>query len=304
MNIPSEVRIREVGPRDGLQNENAVPAAEKVRLIDALSASGLKMIEAVSFVRADAIPQMADADLVWSAIDRSDSVTYSALVLNLRGAKRAIDAGVDGLQFAFSASATHNEKNANRSPADSISELRRVVEFAMSSATPVHATVSTVWGCPYEGDLDDKTVFAAIDGAISTGVTGVSLGDTTGMATPMRVGATVTEFHRRYGDGVALNLHLHNTRGTGLANVVVALDAGCKFFDASIGGLGGCPYAPGATGNISTEDLVHMLDDMGIETGIDLERLIGAAVIAQEIVGHELPGQVLKAGPRSTTTAA
>lgn len=304
LHFPESVVIREVGPRDGLQNEDPVPTEGKIRLIDALSGTGLSQIETVSFVRPDAIPQMGDADEVWAKIDKNPGVTYSGLVLNLRGAERAIAAGVDLIQFAMSSSETHNTKNAGRSVGRSLADLRAVVEAAGAAEIPVHGTISTIWGCPYEGELTIDQVFAAVDGAIETGVSGVSLGDTTGMGTPARVGETVSEFRRRHGETVSLNLHLHNTRGTGLANVIAAMDAGCTYFDASVGGLGGCPYAPGATGNICTEDLVHMLDDMKIATGVSLDRLLEAAAIAQELVGHELPSQVLKAGPRTRTTAA
>lgn len=296
--MPESVAIREVGPRDGLQNEAVVPAQGKVRLIDLLSQTGIRRIEAVSFVRPDAIPQMADAAEVWAAIARQEGVEYSALALNVRGAERAVEAGADLVQFAMSASETHNQKNAGRSVEQSIAELAEVVVIAGAASIPVHASISTAWGCPYEGEIPVGRVESVADSVISTGVSGISLGDTTGMGTPVRVERLIRALLGNFDASVELNAHFHDTRGCGLANVLAALDAGCTSFDASVGGLGGCPYAPGATGNICTEDLVHMLEDMGVETGVSLERLLNAATYAQELAGRELPSHLLKAGPR------
>src|ERR1019366_1371637 len=245
--FPQRISVREVGPRDGLQNEEPVPTEDKIELIDRLSATGVHRIEAVSFVRPEAIPQMADADAVWRGIDRVPSVRYSALVPNLRGASRALDAGL----------------------------------------TEIEAVVSA-GGCPYEGDVPVDRVVGVAGRAVADGADSVSFGDTTGMATPGRVRELVAEFRRSYPD-TALNLHFHNTRVTGLANVLTALELGVADFDASVGGLGGCPYAPGATGNIATEELVHMVNDMGIETGIDLDSMIEAAADAERIIGRRLP---------------
>lgn len=304
MEVPPSVAIREVGPRDGLQNEVVVPTQGKVHLIDSLAQTGLRRIEAVSFVRPDAIPQMADATEVWTGITRRSGIQYSVLVLNIRGAERAIEAGADLVQFALSASETHNLKNAGRSVEQSVSELSEVVEIARSASIPVHATVSTAWGCPYEGAIAEGRVESVVGRVATTGVSGISLGDTTGMATPVRVAKLVTALLCDLDARVELNAHFHDTRGCGLANVIAALDAGCTSFDSSIGGLGGCPYAPGATGNICTEDLVHMLEDMGVSTGVSIESLLDVAAQAQSLVGRELPSHLLKAGPRSAVATS
>ena len=301
--LPSKISLREVGPRDGLQNEDPISTDAKVALVDALSRTGVSRIEAVSFVRPSAIPQMADADEVWSRIDRAPGVRYSALVPNLRGAARALDAGVTELEVVVSASETHNKKNVNRSTAESLDEISAIIDLAHQRGATVQAIVSTAWGCPFEGDVPVGRVVAVASRAVRDGADSASFGDTTGMATPTRVRRLVGEFRAANPD-VALNLHFHNTRGTGLANVLAALELGVTDFDASVGGLGGCPYAPGATGNIATEELVHMAEDMGIDTGINLAALIDAAAEAEQAVGHTLPSQVLRAGPRTRTIPA
>jgi hydroxymethylglutaryl-CoA lyase len=301
--LPRQISVREVGPRDGLQNEDPVPTKAKIELIDRLSGTGVQRIEAVSFVRPDAIPQMADADAVWRGIDRSDSVRYSALVPNLRGAARALDSGLAEIEAVVSASDTHNRKNVNRSTAESLDDIAQIIALAHERGATCQVIVSTAWGCPFEGDIPVERVVAAASRAVADGADTISFGDTTGMATPGRVQRLVGEF-RSAQPGAGLNLHFHNTRGTGLANVLTALELGVADFDASVGGLGGCPYAPGATGNIATEELVHMVEDMGVDTGIDLMALIGAAADAERIIGHQLPSQVLRAGPRSRTIGA
>jgi hydroxymethylglutaryl-CoA lyase len=298
--LPSRISLREVGPRDGLQNEEPVGTGAKVALIDALSATGVGRIEAVSFVHPRAIPQMADADEVWKQISRTAAVRYSALVPNLRGAQRALDAGFTELEAVVSASDTHNRKNVNRSTAESLDEIAQIIDLAHRRGATCQVIVSTAWGCPYEGDVPVERVAAVAGRAVADGADSASFGDTTGMATPLRVKALVGTFRSQHPD-MPLNLHFHNTRGTGLANVLTALGMGVADFDASVGGLGGCPYAPGATGNIATEELVHMVEDMGVATGVDLERLIGVAAQAERIVGHTLPSQVLRAGPRTRT---
>jgi hydroxymethylglutaryl-CoA lyase len=296
--LPRQISVREVGPRDGLQNEQPVPTAAKIELIDRLSATGVQRIEAVSFVRPDVIPQMADADEVWHRIRRADHVRYSALVPNARGAVRALDNGLAELEAVVSASDTHNRKNLNRSTAQSLDEIAEIIQLAHDRAIRCQVIVSTAWGCPYEGDVPVDRVVAVAGRALADGADSVSFGDTTGMATPGRVQRLVGEFRSARPDA-QLNLHFHNTRGTGLANVLAALEMGVADFDASVGGLGGCPYAPGATGNIATEELVHMVEDMGVSTGIDLDALIDAAADAERIIGRVLPSQVLRAGPRS-----
>src|SRR6202035_1414751 len=272
--LPDRISVREVGPRDGLQNEDPVPTDAKVALLDRLSATGVQRIEAVSFVRPSAIPQMADADEVWKRAARAPSVRYSALVPNLLGALRALDAGFTELEAVVSASETHNRKNENRATGQSLDE----------SDVPVSRVVSVAGR------------------ALTAGGDSASFGDTTGMATPTRVRSLVGAFRSAHPE-TGLNLHFHNTRGTGLANVLAALELGVSDFDASVGGLGGCPYAPGATGNIATEELVHMVEDMGVATGIDLAAMIEAAAAAEGIVGRTLPSQVLRAGPRTRTIA-
>src|SRR6476469_2713637 len=283
--LPDRISVREVGPRERLQNEDPVPTDAKVALLDALSATGVQRIEAVSFVRPSAIPQMADADEVWKRAARAPSVRYSALVPNLRGALRALDAGFTELEAVVSASETHNRKNVNRSTGESLDEIAEIIAVTHDRGATVQVIVSTAWGCPYEGDVPVSRVV------------GVA-----GMATPTRVRALVGAFRSAHPE-TGLNLHFHNTRGTGLANVLAALELGVADFDASVGGLGGCPYAPGATGNIATEELVHMVEDMGVATGIDLDAMIAAAAEAEGIVGRELPSQVLRAGPRTRTIA-
>ncbi|MCI0690246.1 MAG: hydroxymethylglutaryl-CoA lyase [Sporichthyaceae bacterium] len=299
--LPAALSLREVGPRDGLQNEDPVPTEAKVALINALSGTGVGRIEAVSFVHPKAIPQMADADAVWSGIDRNAAVRYSALVPNLRGAQRALDAGFTEIEAVVSASDTHNRKNVNRSTAESLDDIAALLALAHERGATCQVIVSTAFGCPYEGEVPPERVHWVVDRALADGADGISYGDTTGMATPSRVTQLVGETRMRHPE-LALNLHFHNTRGTGLANVLAALQLGVSDFDASVGGLGGCPYAPGATGNIATEELVHMVEDMGVATGIDLDAMIAAAAEAEQLVGRKLPSQVLRAGPRTRRT--
>ena len=301
--LPSRISVREVGPRDGLQNEDPVPATAKIALIDQLATTGVSRIEAVSFVRAEAIPQMADADEVWAAVSKDPAIRYSALAPNLRGARRALDAGFTEVEAVVSASDTHNQKNVNRSTAQSLDEIAVMVDEAHRRGATLQVVVATAWGCPYEGDVPVDRVLAVAGRAVADGADAISFGDTTGMATPGRVRDLVGSFRSRH-PGVPLNLHFHNTRGTGLANVLAALELGVDDFDASVGGLGGCPYAPGASGNIATEELVYMAEDMGVGTGIDLAAMIEAAAAAERIVGRELPSQVLRAGPRTKTIPA
>jgi hydroxymethylglutaryl-CoA lyase len=301
--LPDRISLREVGPRDGLQNEDPVPTDAKVELIDALSRTGVGRIEAVSFVHPRAIPQMADAAEVWGRVRRAGDVRYSALVPNLRGAERALDAGFTELEAVVSASDTHNRKNVNRSTEESLDDIAKIIELAHARGATCQVIVSTAWGCPYEGDVPAERVVAVASRAVRSGADSASFGDTTGMATPTRVTRLVGDFRMAHPD-TPLNLHFHNTRGTGLANVLAAMQLGVADFDASVGGLGGCPYAPGATGNIASEELIHMVEDMGVATGVDLGALIEVAARAERMVGHTLPSQVLRAGPRSRTIPA
>jgi hydroxymethylglutaryl-CoA lyase len=298
--LPSAVSIREVGPRDGLQNEDPVPLDAKVRLLDALSNTGVRRIEAVSFVHPRAIPQMADADQVWERATKNPNVRYSALVPNSRGAQRALDAGFTEIEVVVSASDTHNRKNVNRSTAQSLDDIAALIDLLHHHGATAEVIISTSFGCPYEGDVAPGRVAGIVDRVVADGADRVAFGDTTGMATPRRVAELLDAVRSRHAD-VPLLMHFHNTRGTALANLMTAMELGVTEFDASVGGLGGCPYAPGATGNVATEEVVHMLHDMGIETGIDLDALLDVARLAQEIVHRELPSGVLRAGPRSLT---
>jgi hydroxymethylglutaryl-CoA lyase len=301
---PARVEIREVGPRDGLQNEAPVAVTERIRLIDALSRTGLRRIEAAAFVSPTAIPPMAGSEQVMAGIERIAGITYSALVPNAKGAERAIAARADELELVVSASETHNQKNVRRSVAESLVGAFEVVELAHAANLEAEAIVSTAFGCPYEGDVAPERVAQLAGHLIDAGADRLSFGDTTGMATPRRVNDLLDALDRAGIGADRVGLHFHDTRGTALANVLAALERGVVRFDASVGGLGGCPYAPGASGNAVTEDLVHMCHDMGIETGIDLEALIGCAQLASEIVGRELPSALLHAGPRTRTYAS
>jgi hydroxymethylglutaryl-CoA lyase len=298
MHMPDSVSIREVGPRDGLQNEAPVPTDAKVKLLDALGATGVRRIEAVSFVHPKAIPQMADADEVWQRAAKVPDVRYSALVPNSRGAQRALAAGFTEIEVVVSASDTHNRRNVNRSTAESLDDIAALIDLLHKAGASVEVIVATSFGCPYEGDIDPARVAGIVDRVLADGADRIAFGDTTGMATPRRVRDVVTTVRDRQ-PGLPVLLHFHNTRGTALANVLTALELGVTEYDASVGGLGGCPYAPGASGNVATEEVVHMLHDMGIDTGIDLDALIEAAALAETIVGRQLPSGVLRAGPRT-----
>ena len=288
----SFVSIREVGPRDGLQNEDPVPAEAKVRLLDALSATGVGRIEAVSFVHPKAIPQMADADAVWAAITKNPDVRYSSLIPNTRGAQRALAAGFREIEVVVSAGDTHNRRNLNRSTEESLDDIAGLIPLVHDAGATLEVIVATSFGCPFEGDIDPDRVAGIVARVRADGADRIAFGDTTGMATPRRVRDLLSAVRPDL-------LHFHNTRGTGLANILTALELGVTEFDASVGGIGGCPYAPGASGNVATEEVVHMLHDMGIDTGIDLDRLIETAEIAEKLLGRTLPSGVLRAGPRT-----
>ena len=288
----SDVSIREVAPRDGLQNEEPVPTEAKVRLIEALGTTGVGRIEAVSFVHPKAIPQMADADEVWSQVTRNPEIRYSALIPNTRGAQRAIAAGFREIEVVVSASDTHNQRNLNRSTEQSLEDIAQFIPLIHDSGATLEVIVATSFGCPFEGDIDPDRVAGIVARVRADGADRIAFGDTTGMATPRRVRDLLSAVRPDL-------LHFHNTRGTGLANILTALDLGITEFDASVGGIGGCPYAPGASGNVATEEVVHMLHDMGIDTGIDLDRLIETAEMAEKMLGRRLPSGVLRAGPRT-----
>lgn len=296
--LPARVTIREVGPRDGLQSEKPLPVPDRARLIDALSMTGVRKIEAVSFVSPRAVPAMADPADVWARVERRSQVEYSALVPNRRGAEAAVRAGeFASLQGFLGVSDGYNLKNVGKSVEDSMRDVAGVVDVASSARIPVEVSISASFGDPIEGDVAPERVLEVGQRLLELGVARLSLGDTTGMATPTRVWTVVGLLLDKLPD-VPLNLHFHDTRGTAMANVLAALELGITEFDASVGGLGGSPFAPGASGNVATEDLVHMLTDMGIETGIDLDRMIDAAHLVESLVGHPVPSRVSKSGPR------
>jgi hydroxymethylglutaryl-CoA lyase len=297
--LPKSVRIREVGPRDGFQNEpETIPTAEKVRLVDLLSASGLKRLEVTSFVRPDVIPQLSDAEEVLAAAQRREGVSFSVLIPNERGLERALGLRerFDEINVFVSASETHNRKNVNRSIEESLAGLERTLASARGARLRCEGVISTSFGCPYEGEVPPDRVFAIAERLAAAGCEEIGFGDTTGMANPRQVGEFFAAARERLG-GVELTAHFHNTRGQGLANVLAALEQGVDSFESSFGELGGCPVPPGATGNVATEDVVSMLHEMGAETGIDLPRLIEAARAAQEVLGRPLGAHLLTAGP-------
>jgi hydroxymethylglutaryl-CoA lyase len=297
--LPASVRIREVGPRDGFQNEpEVIPTADKVRLIELLGATGLPRIEVTSFVRADVIPQLADASEVLSRVSLPSSVSVSVLVPNERGLERALPlrdrfAEINGF---MSASETHNQRNVGRSVAESLDGLRRTFARALGEGLRCEGVISTSFGCPYEGHVPVDRVLDIASELAAAGAAEVGFGDTTGMANPLQVRFFFEAAFERL-PGVELTAHFHNTRGQGLANVLAALEAGVESFESSFGELGGCPVPAGATGNIATEDLVSMLHEMGISTGVDLVSLLEASRAVQDVLGRPLGSHVLLAGP-------
>lgn len=294
----SPLFVHEVGPRDGLQNESCfVPTAQKIELIDALSQTGVSKIEVTSFVSPRAIPALADAEAVMRGIKRVPHVCYAALVPNLRGTQRALEAGVDEINVVMSLSETHNLCNLRMTREQSASALDGAIAEATNAGVPSNVALSCAFGCPMEGEVSLQAIHEWVHRFVDMGAKSITLCDTTGMANPAHVANTVSSFLARW-PRVPLTLHLHNTRGMGLANVLAAVQAGANRFDAALGGVGGCPYAPGASGNVCTEDMVHMLAEMGFETGVDLEALIACSKRLAKLVGHDLEGQVAKAGPR------
>jgi hydroxymethylglutaryl-CoA lyase len=297
--LPSSVRIREVGPRDGFQNEpETIDTAEKVRLIDLLSATGVQRIEVTSFVRPDVIPQLSDAAEVLMAVRRREGVAFSVLIPNPRGLERALQMRdrFDEVSVFLSASETHNRRNVNRSIAESLAGLEETLAAAGAAGLRREGVIATSFGCPYEGHVPPERVFEIAERLAAEGCEEVGFGDTTGMANPRQVHEFFADARERL-TGVELTAHFHNTRGQGLANIVAALEEGVESFESSFGELGGCPVPPGSTGNVGSEDVVSMLHEMGVETGIDLPRLIVASRAAQEILGRPLGAHVLRAGP-------
>lgn len=299
--LKKKVRINDVGVRDGFQIEkNIIPTETKIALIDQLTATGLALVEATSFVHPKFVPNMADAEIVLRKIQRRPGVTISAITPNIRGMERAIachtsGGRIDEMNLFMSASETHNRANVKRSTDESLADFKIMVPMAKSVGIRLNGCVSTSFGCPFEGAVDEGRVMAFAEKLLELGFDGLTFADTTGMANPAQVERVMTNARVRF-PSADITLHFHNTRGMGLANVLAGIRAGIDSYDASLAGLGGCPFAPGATGNICTEDLVNMLEDMGIDTGVNLDLLLAAAVKIPGIVGHDVPGQVMKAG--------
>jgi hydroxymethylglutaryl-CoA lyase len=285
------VAIREVGPRDGLQTEEPVPVDARVAVIEALLAAGVREVEAVAFVSPRAVPSMTGAAEVLAALPPRSGVLYWALVPNLRGAELALDAGAGGLTVTVSASEGYSRRNVGMSVDESAEEARRIARL-VGGRMPIDAVVSCAFGSPYEGDIPAAAVSLIARRLVDHGATSLTLADTTGMATPPRLAEVLAE------TGPDVGLHLHETRGTGLVNAYAALQAGVTRFDTSVGGLGGSPFAAGAAGNLATEDLVYLLDDLGVSTGINLLRLLDASRLIADAVGHPVPSRVAAAGPR------
>ncbi len=303
MNLPVQAMLREVGPRDGFQSiNNFVPTDHKLAVIDSVRAAGITEIEATSFVSPKAVPQLRDAAELMEQV-RRNGTAYTALVPNLRGAENAIAANVDRLAVVISASEAHNQANVRRAINDSLADLDAIYDLAYPHGVDVIGSVAVSFGCPYEGDIALRDVFKIVQAYLQRGSKSIIIADTTGMATPNRVAALVHDFQRHFG-GVQMILHFHNNRGTAMANLLAALDAGATCFDTALGGIGGCPYVPQAAGNLPTEDVVYMLEEMGVHTGVDLENIIQAAQQLQRFLGFNLPGQVMKSGPRDPQRAA
>jgi hydroxymethylglutaryl-CoA lyase len=296
MKLPKRVTICEVGTRDGFQIEPAfIPTDRKIETVNRLASTGLPRIEVTSFVSPKAVPQLRDAEEVMARITRRPGTTYSALVPNDKGAVRAVDAGVDEIHTVVSASESHNLANVNMTIAESLAKLAAVAEVARRARVAVVSGISCSFGCPFEGEVSVPHLESVVARLVDMGARGIGLADTTGMANPAQVARTLERLVPRF-PGVEWTLHTHDTRAMAIPNILAAMEMGVTHFDASIGGLGGCPFAPGASGNVCTEDLIHCLHAMGVETGVDLDALIETSRRVQEIVGHALPGQLVKAG--------
>jgi hydroxymethylglutaryl-CoA lyase len=297
MRLPDHVTICEVGTRDGFQIEpDFIPTDVKVEVVDLLSAAGVPRIEVTSFVHPKAVPQLRDAETVMARIARRPGTRYAALVPNDKGAVRAVDAGVDAIHTVLSASESHNLANVNMTIAESLEKLRAVMEVAQRAKLHVGCGISTSFGCPFEGDVPLTQLEGVVRRLVDMGARAIGLADTTGMANPRQVSQVLEHLMPRF-PGIEWTLHTHDTRAMAIPNILAAMECGVTNFDASIGGLGGCPFAPGASGNVCSEDLVHCLHAMGVATGIDLDRLLAASRRVQDIVGRALPGQIVKAGP-------
>lgn len=291
----NRIYFNEVATRDGFQIEpNFIPTDQKIELIDALSQCGYAKVEVTSFTSPKAIPMLKDAEEVMSRIQRNPKVEYSVLVPNLRGAQRALDSKADELNLVMSTSETHNRSNLRMGREESFSALGEVIEF-INGRIPINVSLSTAFGCPMEGNVPQDVVLNYVSRFDRLGVRGVTICDTTGMAQPVQVKKMIDALHKHF-KHLQLTMHFHNTRGMGLANILASVESGITRFDGSLGGLGGCPYAPGASGNVCSEDAIHMVDAMGYDTGIQLDALLSIAKGLPQIVGHDVPGQVAKAG--------
>ncbi len=296
MKLPGRVTICEVGTRDGFQIEPDFIGTElKIEVVDRLSEAGVPRIEVTSFVHPKVVPQLRDAEMVMAKIRRRPGTRYAALVPNDKGAVRAVDAGVDAIHTVLSASESHNLANVNMTVAESLDRLRAVMQVADRARVPVACGISTSFGCPFEGEVPVERLEHVVAELVGMGAGAIGLADTTGMANPRQVGRVLERLVPRFPD-VVWTLHTHDTRAMAIPNILAAMEYGVTHFDSSIGGLGGCPFAPGASGNVCSEDLVHCLHAMEIDTGIDLDRLVAVSRRVQEIVGRALPGQIVKAG--------
>ncbi|WP_375478029.1 hydroxymethylglutaryl-CoA lyase [uncultured Jatrophihabitans sp.] len=298
LDLPDRIDIREVGLRDGLQLEAPVPTDAKLAMLAALAATGVRRIEVTSFVSARAVPALADADEVAKHLDRWPDVRFSALVANVRGAVRAIDAGVADLEYVVSAADSHSRANAGRPTAEAAAVIDEIAALAHGAGGSLEVIIATAWDCPFDGPTDPTRTLDVVRAALAQGADQLCLGDTIGTVTPRRVLALLDAV-RAAAPGLEVGVHFHDTRGTGQANALAAVQHGVRQLDASVGGLGGCPFAPGASGNIATEELVYWAEDSGVATGLDLDALLAAAAVTEKAIGHELPSSLYRAGGRS-----
>lgn len=297
MNLPAKVDIREVCLRDGLQIETPIPLSAKVAILEAIVATGVREVEATAFVSPSKVPALADAAELAEELHRFPEVEFSALVASPNGAKRAIAAGLRSIEYVVSASDAHSHSNVGRTSAEATAQIADIVAIAGDSDTSVEVIIATAWDCPFDGPTDPHRVLDIASAAVGFGANRLAIADTIGTTTPRRVSSLIEKVRPLIGD-LPLGAHFHNTRGAGLASAYAAVQSGVTRLDASVGGLGGCPFAPGASGNIATEDLVYMLRDSDIEVDVELTAAIDAARVAQDAVGHELPSALLRAGDR------
>jgi hydroxymethylglutaryl-CoA lyase len=298
MHLPSSVDIREVGMRDGLQLEAPIPLASKLALLEAIVATGVRRVEVTSFVSPRAVPALADAEQVVAEVGRWPGVLFSALVAGVGGARRAVAAGMPNLEYVISASDGHSQANAGRTTAEAVAAVTEIAGLAHDAGGRCEAIIAVAWDCPFDGPTPVERVVDVARRSVEQGADQLCLGDTIGTTTPARV-VQLLDAVRRACPGVPVGVHFHDTRGTGQANALAAVQAGVTQLDSSVGGLGGCPFAPGASGNIATEELVYMLEESGVRTGLDLDAVLAAAKVTEQAVGHALPSSLYRAGGRS-----